>query len=46
MIHDHNSICIVTMQDIINQFVYIGVCICLMDQKTYKGAYYKCYNPL
>lgn len=36
MIHNHNSICITTMQDIINSFVYIGICICLMSQKHMK----------
>lgn len=44
MIHNHNSICITTMQDIINLFVYIGICICLMNQKTYEGVCYKCYD--
>lgn len=35
MIHDHNSICITIMQDIINQFVYMSICRCFINQKIH-----------
>lgn len=46
-IHNHNNIYKATMQDIINQFIYIDICISFIDQKnSYEGVCYKCYNHL